>query len=97
MGNERKIRNLIEQDKIDVSLQDIIFKATNLTPLLANLEYGKKKTHIVEAKKQARELRLLVKEFEKRLKDEVYPEVMQEKLRNKDKYTGDANRFKTEE
>jgi len=97
MLNERKIRNLIEQDRINATLQDIIFKATNMTPVLTDLEYGNKRTHIVDAKRQTRELRLLVVEYEKRLKDEVYPEVIEEKLKNKHKYQGDTNRFEPKE
>jgi len=97
VSNERKIRNLIEKDPIEeekVTLDQIIFKATNMTPVLTDLEYGNKRTHIVEAKKQCRDLKNLVRAFEMRLKDEVYPEVIEEKDKHKHKYPGDVSKFK---
>lgn len=96
MANERKIRNLIERDSTDpetITLDQIIFKATSLTPVLTDLEYGNKKTHIVDAKRQARELLDMVNQFKKRLQDEVYPEVLEEKAKNKHKYNQDVSRL----
>jgi len=90
----RKIRNLIEKDNVVVSLEDVILKATELTVPFSDLEYNNKKTTLTDAKKKLRELKSIVNALDKRVRIEVYEEVMDAKLKNKHKHTGDVERFK---
>ena len=81
----------MESDNISPSLQDIIFKATSLTPDLINLEYGNKKTHLKSAKKGLRELKVIVAALDKRIRNEVTEEVSLHADNNKHKYTANAD------
>ena len=94
MQKGRKIRNLVEKDDTVRTLQDIIFKATELSAPLIDLEYGNKKTSYDEANRKMRELKALVKQFDQRLRNEVYEEVMDAKLKNKHKYKGNIENLK---
>lgn len=94
MEKGRKIRNLIDKDDQAVSLQDVIFKASELSAPLIDLEYNNKKTVYDKANKIMRELKGIVSQLDKRLRNEVYEEVMDAKLANKHRYKGNVDNLK---
>jgi hypothetical protein len=74
---ELKIRNLVQDPaKIDLCLQDLIFKLTSCAESLSILEHKNTKTALDNVKRELGEFKKLYIEFEQRIRGKVTYEVM---------------------
>jgi len=84
MTEERfsKIRLLLNDPMGDnLCLKDIIDQAIKLNVPLSKLEYENNRAAIDEAKRLTKELRRMAINFEKRIKDDVFREIIKDKLK----------------
>jgi hypothetical protein len=64
-----------------------------MSHVLVDLEYGNKKVDIKKAKKMVSELEKLSNALGRRLREEVYDEVVAYAKKNNKNYKGDVSRF----
>jgi hypothetical protein len=84
MTEERfnKIRILLNDPMGDtLCLKDIIDQAIKMNVPLSKLEYENNRAAIDDAKKMAKRLRNLAVNFEKRLKEDVFKEIIRDKIK----------------
>ena len=84
MTEERfsKIRLLLNDPMGDnLCLKDIIDQAIKLNVPLSKLEYENNRAAIDEAKRLSKHLRRMAIDFEKRLKDDIFKEIIRDKLK----------------
>jgi hypothetical protein len=77
-----KIRLLLNDPLGDnLCLKDIIDQAIKLNVPLSKLEYENSRAAIDEAKRLSKNLRRMAIDFEKRLKDDIFKEIIRDKLK----------------
>lgn len=96
MQKGRKIRNLVEKDNINITLDDVLAAAVKLSGPLIDLEYGNTKTKLAESKKLIRDLEKKANALGRRIRGEVFEEVHTYAKKNNKNYVRDVNRFKNE-
>ena len=76
LAKSHKIRNLVVKDSQAICLEDVTNKAIELSHSLVDLEYDNKVVDIKKAKKAVAELEKITNALGRRIRQEVFDEVM---------------------
>ncbi|RLI50876.1 hypothetical protein DRO61_03280 [Candidatus Bathyarchaeota archaeon] len=94
LAKSHKIRNLVVKDSQAICLEDVTNKAIELSHSLVDLEYDNKVVDIKKAKKAVAELEKITNALGRRIRQEVFDEVMAGRKEKNKNFKGDVTRFK---